>query len=255
MIGPYKIIKQLGDGGFGKTYLAKHAIIDEYAVIKQSWYNNADSKAVLLKEAKLLWNVNHWALPTVKDVIQNDDDDILMVVSYIPGDELQKYADKNGVLEPETVCWISQRVLAGLHYLHYQGIIHRDVKPSNIIVNFDTHIATLVDFGLSSIRPDKKKDDSGYTPLYASPEQINSKPPLPESDIYSLGLTMMFLLEGEDAVVQKQLKNTPDALKDLIYKMICVDPLNRLNSASDISSQINDIRYTLFGRYHIGDNK
>ncbi|MCU0728427.1 MAG: serine/threonine protein kinase, partial [Planctomycetes bacterium] len=172
MIGNYKVLKLLGEGGFGKTYLGEHALLGKKVVLKLSHFRGPEAQKIVLNEAGLLWDVNHWALPTVKDVATTDEGDLVMVMTYVPGEELAARVREAGPLDAETVCWIAQRVLSALYYLHFAGIVHRDVKPANIIVNFDTHIATLVDFGLSKLKPDGSPDPSGYTPDFGAPEQV-----------------------------------------------------------------------------------
>ncbi len=99
MIGNYKILKVLGEGGFGKTYLAEHTILKKKVVIKQSHYKGAIAQEIMLNEATLLWDVNHWALPTVKDVFLSENDDLLIIMSFIEGDELFKYVTNNGPVD------------------------------------------------------------------------------------------------------------------------------------------------------------
>jgi len=249
LIGNYKIIKIIGEGGFGRTYLAEHFLIKKKVVIKQSIFKSEFANEIILNEASLLWDINHWALPTVKDVIVNEENDIFMIMSYIKGEELFEYVRKNKPLDSETLCWITQRILSALYYLHFAGIVHRDVKPANIIVNFDTHIATLVDFGLSKLKPDGSPDTSGYTPYYASPEQIEGKPPIPESDIYSLGMTIIYALGGN--IITKELPDDiPDLLKDFIHNMVRENPLKRPNNCKELNEELGLIREKLFKRKH-----
>lgn len=249
LIGNYKIKSIIGEGGFGRTYLAKHIILDKKVVIKQSLFKSKVAQKIILNEASLLWDINHWALPTVKDVIINDDEDVLMVMSFVEGTELFKHLKNTGVIEIETLCWITQRILSALYYLHFKGIVHRDVKPANIIVNFDKHIATLVDFGLSKLKPDGNPDKSGYTPYFSSPEQIEGKAPIPESDIYSLGMTMICVLGGDISTKELPL-GIPDILKEYIHKMLRNDPKQRPQNCKKLNEEMEKIRLNLFNRKH-----
>jgi eukaryotic-like serine/threonine-protein kinase len=248
LIGQYKVIKLLGEGGFGKTYLAEHVLLGKKVALKQSHFASAEAQQMLLEESSLLWDVNHWALPTVKDVIVHNSS-LVMAMSFVDGDELLKHVTEHGPVDPETACWIAQRVLSALYYLHFRGIVHRDVKPPNIIVNFDTHIATLVDFGLSKLRPDGSPDPSGYTPGFASPEQILGKAPLPESDIYSLGMTLLYILGG-DLNTPSLPPNLPDPLAEFINDMLCQDPMARPRDAKNLNTRLTSLRKLLFGRAH-----
>lgn len=249
MVGNYKILKVLGEGGFGRTYLAEHALIQKKVVIKQSHFKSQAAQTILLGEASLLWDVNHWALPTVKDVLLDQDGSVVMVMSFIAGEELFEHVKQAGPVDVETACWIVQRVLSALYYLHFAGIVHRDVKPANIIVNFDTHIASLVDFGLSKLKPDGSPDPSGYTPYFGAPEQIEGKAPIPESDIYSLGMTMIYMLGGD--IQNKTVPATvPALIQEFIHSMVRTDPLKRPKSCKDLNEELSQIREKLFKRKH-----
>jgi serine/threonine protein kinase len=249
MIGNYKVSNVIGEGGFGKTYLAEHAILKKKVVIKQSLFKSEEAQNIILNEASLLWDVNYWALPTVKDVIINEDGDVLMIMTYIEGEELYKYIEENGPVDIETACWISQRILSALYYLHFAGIVHRDVKPANIIVDFKKHIASLVDFGLSKLKPDGSPDESGYTPYFASPEQIEGKPPIPESDIYSLGMTMIYIIGG-DIRSNRLPDDLPPLLEDFIYSLVRQDPAKRPKNCKELNNQLGEIREKIFSRKH-----
>lgn len=250
MIGQYKILRVIGQGGFGRTYLAEHTALKKKVVIKQANFRGELAQQILLDEASLLWDVNHWGLPTVKEVLIDEEGDVLLVMNFIEGDELFNYVKQNGPVDAETACWITQRILSALYYLHFRGIVHRDVKPANIIVNFDTHIATLVDFGLSKLKPDGSPDASGYTPFFGAPEQVAGKAPIPESDIYGLGMTMLYILGGDF-----RSKTLPDTLagllKDFICDMLREDPMERPDNCKDLNEKLGELRKDLFKRAHV----
>jgi eukaryotic-like serine/threonine-protein kinase len=249
MIGQYKILKLLGEGGFGKTYLGKHTLLGKSVALKQSHFSTTEAQRILLDEASLLWDINHWALPTVKDALIHDGS-LIMVMSFVEGEDLLKHVQAKGALDAETTCWIAQRVLSALYYLHFRGIVHRDVKPPNIIVDFDAHLATLVDFGLSKLRPDGSPDPSGYTPDFGAPEQVAGKAPLPESDIYSLGMTMLFVMGG-DLRTKAMPDSVPVPLQEFIQDMVRQDPLARPQDANRLNARLSDLRQQLFGRTHM----
>jgi serine/threonine-protein kinase len=203
----------------------------------------------LLAEARLLYEVRHWALPTVKDVVAVDNREIFMVMSYIEGSELMQHVQENGPMDPETSCWIAQRVLAALHYLHFIGVVHRDVKPANIIVDWETHNAVLVDFGLAKTRPTRKSEATGYTPFFGAPEQLAAKPAIPQSDIYGLGMTMIYMLGGD--LYSKSLPvGVPRELKEMVLSLVRVDPLRRPECCNSLNRELGLLRQRVFGRAH-----
>jgi serine/threonine protein kinase len=172
-------------------------------------------------------------------------------MSYIPGLTLQQIVEKSGALDAEHVAWITERVLNALSYIHRHGVVHGDLKPQNIIVQPEKHMAVLVDFGLSAVKPSHDSEAKGYTPYYAPPEEIAGKPILPESDYYSLGMTMIYALAGNtDMVEQKRVPAAvPDELCAFIKRMIARDVNNRPQyNKEDLTDVIVDLRRKVFGR-------
>ncbi len=248
ILGSYEIVRQIGEGGFGRTYEARHILLEEKACLKQNSNLTKEDAELLRREAKLMWRINHYSLPAMRDFFKAPDSSYILAMQFIDGKELQKAIDKHKSLEPETVCWIGQRLLNALFYLHNLGIIHGDVKPGNVIVQPDTHNAVLVDYGLSSFYPRHNSKAIGSTALFAAPEVLAGKPPIPESDIYSLGLTMLSALGGEPAA--KTLPDTvPKKLQDFVNEMIRFDALERPSwKKGDLVKRLSDIREDAFGR-------
>lgn len=226
-VGNYKIEKLIAEGGFGRTYLAEHTILGNKVCIKHAINISPDDEKILLEEAKAIWDLRHFGIPSIRDVIKVDNS-FALVMSYIPGPTLAQLITKHKQLDPEHVAWITERCINILKYLHYHGVVHGDVKPANIIVQGDKHSIVLVDYGLSVIKPSKDTTSKGYTPLFASPEQICGTPLLPESDFYSLGVTMINALGG-DVERRRVPKHTPDAMCEFIKTLTSNDILTRPN--------------------------
>lgn len=252
-VGNYKLIKKIGEGGCARTYLVEHVILGEKACLKQ----NIDIRPVftkaLLAEAKLLWQIHHHSLPTLRDVIDIGDGSYAIVMTFIEGKDLHKVVSEDypDGLHPEHICWITQRLLNALHYLHSHGIVHCDVKPQNIIIKPDEHNAVLVDYGISCARPSKYSEPTGHTPDYAAPELVAGKPPIPEVDIYGLGATMLFALGG-DIAAKTFPKTVPQELQDFFGKMLCFNPKDRPTDANALIEPLVKIREKLFGRRSSG---
>ncbi|MBI4144104.1 serine/threonine protein kinase [Candidatus Woesearchaeota archaeon] len=247
-IGNYEIIRQIGEGGFGRTYEARHVCLDERACLKQN-INLTDKDAELLKqEAKLLWQIHHHSLPAVRDFFKAADGSYILAMSFIEGKSLDKIIEKHKALHPEEVCWISQRLLNALYYLHSKGVVHCDVKPPNIIVKGKEHEAWLIDYGLACLRPTRTSKAVGYTAIFAAPEVIDGKPPIPESDIYGLGLTMIYALGG-DPISKIMPDFVPAQLQEFFTEMVRYDPAQRLSwEKGDLVSRLSTIRKEVFGR-------
>ncbi len=254
-IGNYEIIRQIGEGGFGRTYEARHLVLGEKACVKQN-INITDEDAELLRrEAKLLWNVHHHSLPGLRDYFRLDDGSCVMVMSYIEGKPLDQSVKKHKAIHPEDVSWMTQRMLNALYYLHSKGIVHGDVKPPNIIVQPHEHNAVLVDYGLSCIRPKATTHAVGYTEMFAAPEILQGKPPIPESDLYSLGLTMIYALGG-DLITRDIPSHVPQPLREFVQGLAQPDPLQRPTwDKEDLVKKLSNVRLEAFGRSHSNFNK
>ena len=254
-IGNYKIIKQIGEGGFGRTYEAKHLLLGKKACLKQNIYLSKEDEKLLREESKLLWDVHHHSLPAMRDYFKSPDGSCIMAMSFIEGKTLEHSVKKHKAIHPEDVCWVTQRTLNALYYLHSMGIVHGDVKPPNLIIQPQIHNAVLVDYGLSCLRPKRLSTAIGYTEVFAAPEITEGKPPLPESDLYSLGLTMMYALGGDPIG-----KSIPDhvrkPLREFCHDLVRYNAVDRPNwKKQDLVKRLSEIRYESFGRRHSSDKK
>jgi len=165
---------------------------------------------------------------------------------------LEQIVKKAGKLDPENVCWIVERSVNALKYIHYHGVVHGDVKPQNIIIQPESHNIVLVDYGLSIIRPSSGSGAIGYTPYFASPEQERGDTLLPESDFYSLGMTMIYALGG-DIATKRVPSNVPDPVCSLIKNLIKYDVSGRPNwESEDLVDTIQTVRKKAFGRTNSG---
>jgi serine/threonine protein kinase len=252
-VGQYKLLEQIAEGGFGRTYKAEHKVVKELVCIKDCSNVTLDETGMLVDECKVLWDLRHYALPAMRDLIQLDDGRVLLVMSFIPGLTLEKVCEKHGPLEAESVMWIMERVINGLNYIHRNGVIHGDLKPQNIIVQEDKHMAVLVDFGLSLVKPSSNSQSKGFTPFYAPPEETAGKPLVPESDYYSLGMTMLYALSGSHDHVQRKMvpNDLPDPICEFLKRLITRDVNSRPQYGKledDLGDMIQEVRQKVFGR-------
>ncbi len=250
-LGNYEMIREIAKGGFGRTYEARHIYLDEKACLKQNLNVSKEDALLMIREAKLMWGINHYSLPAMRDFFPAGDGSYIIAMSFVEGKNLEQIVSKHKGIVPEDVSWIAQRSLNALHYLHFHGIIHGDVKPQNIIVQPAVHNAYLVDYGLSSIRPSSGTRALGWTPVFVPPEIEAGKPPIPESDIYGLGLTLIYALGG-NPVTKVLPKGVPDAFANFILDMVKFDPTERPNwEKVDLIQKLSDIRQSAFGRRHM----
>lgn len=248
IIGEYRVLELIAEGGFGKTYKGEQILTGMPVCIKHASSVSPQDEEILIEETKAVWDLRHYAIPAMRNLLKLDDGSLALVMSYIPGPTLEDIVEKNKRLDPEHVCWISERVLNALMYLHYNGVVHGDVKPQNIIIQPESHQVVLVDYGLSIIRPTKDSSSKGYTPFFAPPEQMNGMTLLPESDFYALGMTMVYALGGD--IAKKHVPdNTPDGVCNFIKRLIVRDVLGRPRwDKENLVETLQKIRETDFGR-------
>lgn len=247
----YRIIREIAEGGFGTTYETEHLLSSERACIKHCHRVSDEDNKIIIREAKAIWDLRHFAIPVVRDLLKLDDGSLALVTSFIPGPTLRQVIEKKGPLDPEHVCWISQRDLNALKYMHFHGVVHGDIKPDNHIIQPEKHTVVIVDYGLSLVKPSARSSSIGYTPYFAPPEQERGEPLIPESDFYSLGMTMIYALSGSmDAVAKREVpRGTPDPLCEFIRRLIVRDVLSRPNwEKIDLFDEIQKVRVKCFGR-------
>jgi serine/threonine protein kinase len=252
VLGNYRVLDLIAEGGFGSTYKGQQTINNQLVCIKHCSHVSSAHDAVLIAEAKAIWDLRHHALPAMRDMHRLDDGSLALIMSYVPGPTLEQIVEKVGKIEPESVAWIVDRILNALLYLHHHGVVHGDIKPQNVIVQPDIHAVVLVDFGLAMVKPTAKAKAMGYTPFFAPPEQIAGKTLLPESDFYSLGMLMIYALSGNmKAVEQLQVPTTvPKPISSFIKSLIAHDILARPHG--DLFNQFREVRQQAFGRTWTG---
>jgi serine/threonine protein kinase len=253
ILGNYKVLEPIAEGGFGMTYKGEQVINKQLVCIKHCSEVSAAHDAVLIAEANAIWDLRHYALPAMRDMHRLDDGSLALIMSYIPGPTLEQIVEKAGKLDAETCSWIVERILNALLYLHHHGVVHGDLKPQNVVVQQETHSVVLLDFGLSVVKPTSSTKAKGYTPIFAPPEQIAMKPLLPQSDFYSLGMLMLYLLSGGDMKVVERLEvpqQTPVVIQQFIKSLVARDILARPDG--DLFEKFRAIRLEAFGRARSG---
>ena len=197
--GQYEVIKVLGQGAFGRTYLAKNKKrFDSLCVIKKFIAEGQGSKAKELfeQEGKSLYALDHPQIPRLQAYFDQDNS-MYLVQDYVEGNNLLDELLKQGPFNEQELLKFLQNFLPVLQYIHNQGILHRDIKPENIMRRGSDGKIFLIDFGgvkhhLGTV------SISGtvlFTPGYAAHEHTIGKPRR-SSDIYSLGATCVRLLTG-----------------------------------------------------------
>jgi serine/threonine protein kinase len=266
----YRVERKIGQGGMGAVYIATDERFDSKVAIKETFFSDEKFGKAFEREARLLNNLKHPALPHVSDHFADDDGQFL-VMEYIDGEDLSAMLEKRGTafLLPDVMNWANQ-LLDALNYLHNQGIVHRDIKPQNLKLNARGQII-LLDFGLAKGNPTDAHNTAatksvfGYSRNYASLEQIQGTGTDPRSDLYALAATLYHLLTGvppEDALTRGMdvLNGKPDPLKrphnihaqvsdhlsDVLLRSMNLNASQRPASATEMREMLKSINFANF---------
>jgi len=201
-VGPYRIIEKLGRGGMATVFNAYHPALDRYVAIKAlhpAFMEDPNFLARFQREARVVAKLEHPNIVPIYDFAEHEGRPYL-VMKFIEGETLKARLVRAGVLQNQVIK-IVEAVGAGLTYAHARGILHRDVKPSNVLLANDGRIY-LADFGLARIAQAGESTLSGDmmlgTPQYISPEQAMGNSDLNEgTDIYSYGVMLYELIVGQ----------------------------------------------------------
>ncbi len=199
-ISHYEIIEKLGEGGMGVVYRARDQRLDRSVALKMlppHLANLPDERERLKTEARAEANINHPNIATIYD-IDEVDGQLFIVMEYIDGQTVKDLIEV-GTIDIARVLDITRQIAEGLKAAHDQGVIHRDIKSSNIMLTSD-HRVKILDFGLAKMHGLSDMTDAGMTVgtlLYSSPEQLHGEAVDHRTDIWSLGVVMFEMLCGE----------------------------------------------------------
>ncbi|WP_291419099.1 serine/threonine-protein kinase [Actinophytocola sp.] len=195
--GRFQKIKPLGQGGFGTVWLAKDTQLDRTVAVKLAHAPDAETEARMLREARALAAVHHPNCVRVYDII-SDSDGLGIVMEYIEGEQLADSVHENGVLSDVQAARLWVTMAGALTAAHGKGVLHRDVKPANVIID-PNGLAHLIDFGIARSKGDSTLTAAGMmvgTPDFLAPETASGAPATPASDAWQLAATVSFALAG-----------------------------------------------------------
>jgi predicted Ser/Thr protein kinase len=232
--GRYKVLKKLGEGGMGTVYLAEQMSIGRKVALKLLQGNYATDDEFIARfrrEARLAASLNHPNIVTVYDFDQSDDESLFIAMEYLDGGKLSDIIRGDGPLSIGRAARLGLQIAEGLEAAHRAGVIHRDIKPDNIMVMGEVGIETikLMDFGIARLRDSgaasrlTRADVIMGTPAYMAPEQAEGAEVSEQTDIYALGIVLYEMLSGSvpfkastpSAVLVKQIQEAPVPLRKL----------------------------------------
>ena len=266
-LGRYQVIKELGRGAMGVVYLGKDPTIQRFVAIKTMRLDDIDSPEELkefrdrfFREAESTGRLSHPNIVTVHDAGEQEGL-AYIAMEYLEGTLLSCYCQKSTLLPSKQVLQIVAAVADALDYAHGQGVIHRDVKPPNIMI-LKQRLVKVMDFGIAKLATASKTQPSLIvgTPRYMSPEQATGKDVDGRSDVFSLGVVLFELLTGErpfdadnmpalvtritkapHAPLLKYRQDLPTRVQSIVDRALQKEIPNRYRHASDMAQDLRDV--------------
>ena len=259
----YKILDHLGTGGMATVWLGYDTILDRQVAIKTFKIDANDEDAVkrFNREAKAVTSLSHPNIVSIYDV-ENEGEFYYLILEYVEGMTLKDYMIKNPRIPIETIVHIAKQIASGLSHAHQNGIIHRDIKPQNILMN-DNLTCKITDFGIARAYGDTTLTQTNQmlgTVYYLSPEQARGNVATAQSDIYSLGILIFEMItgqipfKGESAVaialkhlqeelpdIDKYRENVPQSVKNIVLKATMKNPNERYISSKELFEDLSTV--------------
>ena len=264
--GRYTIERPLGSGGMAEVFLAHDEVLDRdvaLKILRSQYAGDEEFYERFRREATSAAGLSHPNIVQVYDRGDAEDGTCYIAMEYVSGGTLKERLDERGPMEPQRALAVAGQVAEALGAAHERGVIHRDIKPQNILVTDMGHLK-VTDFGIAraaSAATISATNAVFGTAGYLSPEQALGEPATPRSDLYSLGIVLYELLTGvvpyradnPVAVCMKHVTEPltpprrvdptiPEAVDALVVKMLAKDPADRPASASEVLNDIEGVR-------------
>ena len=270
--GRYRVVRHLARGGMAEVYLAEDQLLSRTVALKVLFPELAQDEAFVerfRREARAAASLNHHNIVSVYD-FGEDEGSWFIVMEYVEGRNLRDIIRSEGQLEPAHAAEVGAEVAAALAAAHAQGIIHRDVKPANVLISSETGTVKVADFGIARAAGARQGLTMPGTVLgtatYLSPEQAQGAEVDFRTDVYSLGMVLYEMLAGKPpftgdspvAVAYQQLSQTapppsthndevPPALDAIVMRAMSKDPDERQATAEEIREELLAIERAVGG--------
>jgi formylglycine-generating enzyme required for sulfatase activity/serine/threonine protein kinase len=268
-LGQYELLQKLGEGGMGTVWKALHLRLKRHVAIKllrEARLRDFDARARFQREMEAVGRLDHMHLVRAHDAGELEGRHFL-AMEFLDGTDLSKVVRSHGPLQIADACEVVRQAAIGLQHAHENGLVHRDVKPSNLMLTQNGTVKVL-DLGLARLldagRPTGDLTDEGKivgSGNFIAPEQIvDTRTADARADVYSLGCTLYFLLAGKapfsgpefDTIgkkllahshrpfpsIRKQRSGVPEALSNLLIRMVAKDPTKRIQTAQSVVEAI-----------------
>ena len=262
-IGHYEVLQVLGKGGFGIVFRAFDDVLQRVVALKvlaPTIAATSPARKRFLREARSSAQVRHDNVVQVHAVEEQPLP--YLVMEFIPGETLQQRLDRTGPLETPEIVRIGRQIAEGLAAAHATGLIHRDIKPGNVLLEGGHHRVKITDFGLARAADDASLTQSGVlagTPMYMAPEQAKGEPIDHRADLFSLGSVLYVLATGrppfrasttfgvlkrvvddDPRPIREVIPEVPQWLCDIIAKLHAKKPEDRFPSAREVADFLAD---------------
>ena len=266
LAGRYSIERELGRGGMGIVFLARDVALDRLVAIKllpRALAAQAEYRERFLREARTAAGLSH---PNIVPIhaVEEHGDLVFFVMGFVDGETLRERVERAGPLSPRHAMKVLQETAWALGYAHQRGIVHRDVKPDNVMIEQATDRALVTDFGIAQATREGNDGSTGEiigTARYMSPEQACGDEVDERSDLYSLGATFFYALTGRapfegtnlPAILVKQVSHpapvvrairpeVPARLAAVIDECLRKAPDDRPQTAEDVARAVDEAR-------------
>jgi hypothetical protein len=258
LIGRYRVVRRLGKGGMGVVYLAVDPALDRPVAVKvlPDWLGgDTEASQRLLSEARAAAALDHAHVATIYEVGETGDGRTFMAMAYYPGETLRERLG-GAPIPPGVAARIAGQLAEGLAAAHARGIVHRDVKPENVVFGPGDTVRIL-DFGVAQVAAASPGAVSPGTVSYMSPEQAAGGPVDAQSDLWSLGVVLYEMLAGcrpfqadsRDALLRQIRQQEPPPLREVapdvppdltavVRRCLEKDPVQRFASASELAAAL-----------------
>jgi len=269
-LGRYEILEELGQGAMGTVYLGRDPKINREVAIKTLTFANVDAslldeiKERFVREAEAAGKLSHPNIVTIFDVGE-EHDMAYMAMELLKGNDLAEHCRKENLMPVKKVLELVASVADALDYAHSNGVVHRDIKPDNIIL-LDEGQVKVADFGIARVMSSSETQTGILlgTPSYMSPEQVEGARVDGRSDLFSLGVVLYEMLSGEKPFKGDNLANmmyaiansaytpltkvasdVPECCNKIIKKLLIKDPEKRIKSADKVANKFRQCLETL----------
>lgn len=265
--GRFLVEELIGSGGMSNVYRATQLRVNRDVAVKtlKVQVDQPVYRERFQREVDLLCTLSHPNIVTVYDCLLGPDGQPCVVMDYLRGRSLEQLLVDEGPLSTDRFATIFVQVLSALEHAHKKGVIHRDIKPGNIVMlDRETDFIKVVDFGLAKFNQESRRlthtGELWGSPPYMSPEQCMGKPDNERSDIYSVGIVMYEMLTGKDPyhhatsifeLIQCHVNRPPPALRDInpfikvpakleevLFKAIAKDSESRYQTANTLKEDV-----------------